>query len=155
MGLTKLHTEKLCNLCFLIKARTNWACSIHDKKKQAKMNSENLKSQDILLLTWCSATPSLCTSVLKHFRIVALIPYKLTFGTRNCKFFSSEPPHDAISIMNPLTHLKTNSARLVHQATVISWNQKLYGLFHIWFKLTTESGQMKPQLKKTANHKLG
>lgn len=83
------------------------------------------------------------------------IPYKLTFGTRNCKFFSSEPPQDAISIMNPLTHLNTNSARLVHQATVISWNQKSYGLFRILFILTTESSQVKAKLKTKANQKLG
>jgi len=57
--------------------------------------------------------------------------------------------------MNPLTHLNTNSARLVHHATVISWNQKSFGLFRILFKLTTESSQVKAQLKTKVNQKLG
>lgn len=45
---------------------------------------------------------------------------EIPWGTRNCIFFNSDPPHDAISIMKPLTHFKTSSARLAHQATVIS-----------------------------------
>lgn len=49
----------------------------------------------------------------------------ITFGTKNCKFFKSDPPHEAISIMNPLTHLNTSSARFVHHATVISYEEKI------------------------------
>ena len=48
-------------------------------------------------------------------------------GSRNCSVgeaaravTSTPPPYDANSIMNPLTHLKTNSARRRHQGTVIS-----------------------------------
>lgn len=48
---------------------------------------------------------------------------RCTFGTKNCRFFNSAPPQDDISIMKPLTHLKTSSARFVHQATVMSWKK--------------------------------
>uniref|UniRef100_A0A224XV92 Putative secreted protein n=1 Tax=Panstrongylus lignarius TaxID=156445 RepID=A0A224XV92_9HEMI len=44
--------------------------------------------------------------------ISSLIP----LGTKNCRFLSSEPPQDDISIIKPFTHLYTNSARLVHHA---------------------------------------
>lgn len=44
-----------------------------------------------------------------------------TLGTRNCMFFISAPPHEDISIMKPLMHLYTNSARFWHHDMVISW----------------------------------
>ena len=43
---------------------------------------------------------------------------EISFGTRNCSVIS-EPPQDVTSIKKPFMHLYTNSARFMHQATVI------------------------------------
>ena len=46
--------------------------------------------------------------------------WSMSLGTTNCSVFkSSPPPQDATSIMKPLTHLNTSSARLKHQLTEV------------------------------------
>lgn len=80
-------------------------------------------------------------------------------GKTNCNVLNSEPPHDADSIIKPLVHLNTNSARRVHQGTVISsdisWRNKAGMEMHVtsWrlavFKMFLRPGIWKIWLKWT------
>lgn len=45
---------------------------------------------------------------------------EISRGNNNCNVLNSAPPHVALSIINPLAHLNTNSARRIHHGTVIS-----------------------------------
>ncbi len=55
-------------------------------------------------------------------------------------------PQEAISIMKPFTHLRTNLARFVHQTTVISWNQEKFLVFQplgkIWYHFYSQWGKL-------------
>ena len=54
-------------------------------------------------------------------RITRLLKRSLTLGTRKLMVRDCCPPHVASSIMKPLTHLKTSSARRKHHGIVISY----------------------------------